>query len=58
LNREIEDDGRRVHHAQAHATACPDPPPGGPSEQRLTLISGDRLEMQTADGAVWFEIRR
>jgi hypothetical protein len=47
-----------VHHAQAHAAACPDPPPGGPGEQRLTLISGDRLEMQMADGGVWFEIRR
>ena len=58
LSREIEDDGRRVHHAQAHAAACPDPPPGGPGEQRLTLISGDRLEMQMADGGVWFEIRR
>lgn len=57
-SREIEDDGRRVHHAKEHAAACPDPPPGGPDEHRLTLISSDKLEMQTASGEVWFEIRR
>jgi hypothetical protein len=58
VTRQIEDDGRRVHHAQVHASSCPDPPPGGPSEQELKLISSDRLEMQTPDGTVWFEISR
>src|SRR5262245_33944402 len=58
VTRQIEDDGKRVHHAQAHASACPEPPPGGPAEQQLKLISSDRLEMQTSDGSLWFEIRR
>lgn len=58
VSRDIEDDGRRVHHAQVHASACAEPPEAGAGDVQLKLISSDILEMQTTDGVLWFEIRR
>jgi hypothetical protein len=57
LTRQIEDDGRRVHHAQAHVTACTEAP-DDTSAPRLRLVSSNHLEMQLQDGTVWFEIHR
>jgi len=57
VTREIEDDGRRVHHAQVHQTACTRLPAAA-IEPQLTLVSSDRLEVQLGDGSIWFEIRR
>jgi hypothetical protein len=57
VTRQIEDDGRRVHHAQVHQNACPEAPTAA-AEPRLRLVSSDHLEVQMADGSIWFELRR
>src|SRR5688500_14205606 len=57
IHRHLEDDGRRVRHAQVHVAACA-AGPGADGESHLSLVAGDRLEVRLADGAVWFGIAR
>lgn len=56
LTKEIEDDGRRVAHAWAHASACAQAPEGGGPPQ-LQLKSSSSLEMRTEDQELWFQIK-
>jgi ketosteroid isomerase-like protein len=57
LQRQVDDDGRRVRLAKVHVAACTQGP-GPKAESHLKLVSGDRLEVTLASGAVWFEIAR
>lgn len=57
MHRQIEDDGRRVRHAKMHVAACTGGP-GADAESHLSLVSGDRLEVKMANGALWFEVAR
>jgi uncharacterized protein (TIGR02246 family) len=57
MQRQIDDDGRRVRLAKAHVAAC-SKGPGANAESHLSLVSGDRLEVRMANGVVWFEIAR
>ena len=54
ITRELADDGRRVHYAQVHVTACTSPAPE-PGEMRL--ISSNHLEVVLGDGTTWLQIR-
>lgn len=56
-HRQVDDDGRRVRLAKVHVAACA-VGPGADAESHLSLVSGDRLEVKMANGAVWFEIAR
>ena len=57
LARDIDDDGRRVHQANAHVSSCPQAPGDG-SQPQLRLVNSDHLELTTSDGAKWLQIRR
>ena len=55
VTRELEDDGRRAHHAKRHMTACTN----APAElAQMNLVSSDHLEMTLEDGSTWFQIKR
>jgi hypothetical protein len=54
---QVEDDGRRVRHAQVHVSKCPSGPASG-TETKLHLITPDHLQLQLVDGSVWLEVRR
>jgi ketosteroid isomerase-like protein len=57
MQRQVDDDGRRVRLAKVHVAACTQGP-GPKAESHLSLVSGDRLEVTLANGSVWFEISR
>lgn len=55
VTRELEDDGRRAHHAKVHMSSCA----SAPAElAQMNLVSSNHLEMRLDDGSTWFEIRR
>lgn len=43
--------------AKVHVAACTSGP-GAEAESHLSLVTGDRLEVKLASGAIWFEISR
>ncbi len=49
---QIQDDGRRVRHAQVHVSQCAGGPATG-SETKLHLLTPDHLQLQLPDGSAW-----
>jgi len=54
LTRELADDGRRVHYAQMHVTACTS---AAPEPGVMRLINSNHLEVVLEDGTTWIQIR-